>query len=740
MASMKIEQYISFHDVSYSVRNYKFYFYPHGHAKLLHNLTGIMKPGINVIIGPTGCGKTTFLDVLAGRSDPSLMSGVVLINGKDRPSNFKRTSAYVSQNNFAVGSLTVRENLYFSAALRLPAWVSRKERKSRVSALLIKLGLNSVADVKVGTEMTRGISGGERKRTNIGIELITDPSVIFLDEPTTGLDTHTASKLMKLLKRLTIDGKTIIASIHQPNSSIYKLFDSLTLLCNGRAIYHGPVADDAPLNYFGGLGYKVSSRENPADFFIDLLHEDLPSKARDRLPLAEGGGEPVLEESLTAIDDPKPMSISLARSQQLQRIFEASAEWSSWINEAKAIFSMWRSLHKPPKQMSRECSSSHFHSISGSEAELSPLMINASKLKTVEREVAQPFDQEIQNMPGFYSAVFEDMFVTCTKDQQPSNMSAERREYDVENWGKKWYKPVPLYQQFGVLACRGFLDTLRNPNGAAVPFIGVAIFTLILGTVYYQLDFSSEAGIQNRTGLFYFVCLELAYFNGNAVDIFIRDQARFKHERACGFYCTSMYFLAKVVCEVLPIKLGPILFFFPILYAMTGLRRSFTAMLFWEAACLCMGAASTALVIFCILLFNHVALGYAVSGILLSFMMTFGGFLLNVVSAWWLGWCRYFSIFWYALSAMSINEMQELQFCPKVTTSSPPPHEAFTSPFASDNLTKSPSCVSGNEFLRSRGMSFDSSWQVWSNLLALFVIAFVAFFLCYFRLRFTKTY
>lgn len=94
-----------------------------------------------------------------------------------------------------------------------------------------------------------------------------------------------------------------------------------------------------------------------------------------------------------------------------------------------------------------------------------------------------------------------------------------------------------------------------------------------------------------------------------------------RHERACRFYETSMYFLAKVVCEVLPVKLGPVVFFFPILYAMTGLRRSFAAMFFWEATCLCMGAASSGIVIFCVLLFNHVALGYVVSGIILSFMM-----------------------------------------------------------------------------------------------------------------------
>uniref|UniRef100_A0A5K3EY94 ABC transporter domain-containing protein n=1 Tax=Mesocestoides corti TaxID=53468 RepID=A0A5K3EY94_MESCO len=644
-----------------------------------------MKPGLNAIIGPTGCGKTTLLDILAGRSDPSLVSGVVLVNGKDRPPNFKRTSAYVSQDNFAMGSLTVRENLYFSAALRLPVWVSHKDREARVTALLTKLGLISVADVKVGTELVRGISGGERKRTNIGIELITDPCIIFLDEPTTGLDTFTASKLMKLLKSLSAEGKTIIASIHQPNSSIYKLFDSLTLLCNGYAIYNGPIANDAPINFFRGLGYKVSARENPADFFIDLLYQDLPEEARSQLQSGED------EDEVFIADKVKRLSICPSRMKQLQSLFEASSDWSFWISEAKYIYSVWRNLQKPPKPMSRECSSSHFHSASGSEAELSPLMANPRKSKSTTRQVnklpnpAIP-DESIAELTSLY----DEVFVNSSKGRQSEIFS--RTEVERKGLGlgcnEKEYRPIPMYRQFAILASRGFLDTMRNPNGAAVHFIGVALFTLLLGTVYYQMGFSSEAGIQNRAGLFYFLCLELAYFNGNCVDIFVKDWAKFKHERACGFYQTSTYFLAKVLCEVLPVKLGPILLFFPMLYGVTGLRREVGALLFWELSCLCMGTAAAAIVTFSTVLFNHVALGYAVGGIMLSFMMTFGGFLLNVVSAWWLGWCRYLSIFWYTFSAMSINEMKGMQFCSKVKAFAD--NRKHTSPFAESNFTVGP--------------------------------------------------
>nr|CDS26913.1 ATP binding cassette sub family G [Hymenolepis microstoma] len=740
VAQPKLGSSISFHDVSYYMRTYKYGIFPKGQSTILNNLTGIFRPGLNVIVGPTGCGKTTFLDVLAGRTDPSLTAGRIFIDGNERPDNFKRCSCYVSQENFAMDSLTVRENLYFSAALRLPSNVSRKERDARVAALIKKLGLSAVADVKVGSELIRGISGGERKRTNIGIELITDPPVIFLDEPTTGLDTYTASKLMKLLKRLTAEGKTIIASIHQPNWSIYKLFDSVTLLCNGRAIYHGP-AGESPLKYFCDLGYKISTHENPADFFMDLLHQDLPFEARSRLGLPlEGEPEETNEiESAEDADEINRLAISLTRICHLQQLFVASTEWSSWISEAQLIFSSWCSTRKRFSKMSQECSSTKFHSVSGSEAELSPLMTstNFPKSSTSNTALSPSGNQDIQSIPRIDSAsLSDDAFVFYINSRKSPSEFSERREFDTEKGSFSNFEPIPFYRQFAVLASRGFLNTIRNPKATAVPFAGVAVFTMILGAVYYQLGSSSEAGLQDRTGLFFFLCLELAYFNGNAVDIFIRDRPKFRHERACGFYRTSMYFLAKLLCEVIPIKLGPILFFFPILYAMTGLRRSFAAMFFFETTCLCMGTAAAGITMFSIILVDHVSLGYAIAGIILSFMMSFGGFLLNVVSAWWLGWCRYLSIFWYAYSSLSINEIHGATYCPTSININP---KFLTSPFSHGNFSRT-ICINGNDFLMSKGIVFEPTWQIWINPLALAVFSCAVYFLCYVRLRLTKLY
>ncbi|XP_015271982.1 PREDICTED: ATP-binding cassette sub-family G member 2-like [Gekko japonicus] len=214
---------VSFHNIQYSIKR------SHGlpckrrvvEKKILQNVYGIMKPGMNAILGPTGSGKSSLLDVLAARKDPAGLSGDVLIDGALQPPNFKCISGYV---------------------------------------------------VQVGTELIRGVSGGERKRTNIGMELITEPPVLFLDEPTTGLDASTANAVLRLLKRLSRRGRTIIFSIHQPRYSIFKLFDSLTLLALGKVLYHGPAKH--ALEYFRSVGYECEPFNNPADFFLDVINGD----------------------------------------------------------------------------------------------------------------------------------------------------------------------------------------------------------------------------------------------------------------------------------------------------------------------------------------------------------------------------------------------------------------------------------------------------------------------------------
>ncbi|XP_029886731.1 broad substrate specificity ATP-binding cassette transporter ABCG2-like isoform X2 [Aquila chrysaetos chrysaetos] len=273
---------VSFHNIQYSVKQSSGFLCKRKtvEKKILHNVYGIMKPGLNAILGPTGSGKSSLLDVLAARKDPAGLSGEVLIDGIPQPPNFKCISGYVVQDDVVMGTMTVRENLHFSAALRLPSSISVKEKEERVTQILSELGLTKVADAKVGTELIRGVSGGERKRTNIGMELITEPPVLFLDEPTTGLDASTANAVLTLLKKLSRRGRTIIFSIHQPRYSIFKLFDSLTLLALGKVLYHGPAKQ--ALEYFSSIGYECEPFNNPADFFLDIINGDSTAVAASK--------------------------------------------------------------------------------------------------------------------------------------------------------------------------------------------------------------------------------------------------------------------------------------------------------------------------------------------------------------------------------------------------------------------------------------------------------------------------
>ncbi|KAK9705112.1 hypothetical protein RND81_07G034500 [Saponaria officinalis] len=246
---------------------------------LLNNVSGEAKPGrLLAIMGPSGSGKTTLINILACQlaASPKLkLSGLLEVNGQ-RSSNKSYKSAFIRQEDLFFTQLTVRETLSLAAELQLPHISSAKERDDYVSNLLSRLGLVSCADSIVGDAKVRCISGGEKKRLSLACELIASPSVIFADEPTTGLDAFQAEKVMETLSQLAQDGHTVICSIHQPRGSIYYKFDDIILLTEGSLAYTG-LARDEPLLYFAKLGYPCPDHVNPAEFLADLISVDYSS-------------------------------------------------------------------------------------------------------------------------------------------------------------------------------------------------------------------------------------------------------------------------------------------------------------------------------------------------------------------------------------------------------------------------------------------------------------------------------
>ncbi|KAL8695849.1 MAG: hypothetical protein Q9224_003117 [Gallowayella concinna] len=247
------------------------------HKTILRDVNAYMPSGsLTAILGGSGSGKTTMLHALSHRIAGSRLriDGSILYNGSEQISTVR--SAYVMQHDVLVPTLTVRESLLYAAELRLPPPASSDERRQVVEDVILELGLKECANTRIGNNLHKGCSGGEKRRTSLGVQMLANPSVLFLDEVTTGLDAASAFQLVSTLKLLASKGRTIMITIHQPRSEIWGLFDRLVLLSGGTSVYSGPAEDCIP--YFGKLGFALPAFVNPAEFLIDLAAVDIRSR------------------------------------------------------------------------------------------------------------------------------------------------------------------------------------------------------------------------------------------------------------------------------------------------------------------------------------------------------------------------------------------------------------------------------------------------------------------------------
>ncbi|RDX74320.1 ABC transporter G family member 28, partial [Mucuna pruriens] len=239
---------------------------------LMRCVTGKLFPGrVSAVMGPSGAGKTTFLSALTGKATGCHTTGQVLVNGQESSiRSYKKIIGFVPQDDIVHGNLTVEENLWFSARCRLSADLPKEEKVLVVERVIESLGLQAIRDSLVGTVEKRGISGGQRKRVNVGLEMVMEPSLLILDEPTSGLDSSSSQLLLRALRREALEGVNICMVLHQPSYTLFKMFDDFILLAKGGlTVYHGPV--NKVEEYFSSMGINVPDRVNPPDYFIDIL-------------------------------------------------------------------------------------------------------------------------------------------------------------------------------------------------------------------------------------------------------------------------------------------------------------------------------------------------------------------------------------------------------------------------------------------------------------------------------------
>ncbi|KAJ3585400.1 hypothetical protein NHX12_014119 [Muraenolepis orangiensis] len=525
------------------------------------------------------------------RKDPVGLSGEVLIDGLPQPPNFKCLSGYVVQDDVVMGTLTVRENLRFSAALRLPTSVSQQEKEQQVEQLIQQLGLTKVADSKVGTQLIRGVSGGERKRTNIGMELIINPHVLFLDEPTTGLDASTANSVLLLLKRISQNGRTIILSIHQPRFSIYRLFDSLTLLVNGKQVFHGPAQN--ALGYFSDIGYTCEPHNNPADFFLDVINGD-STAVNSNLSITGKDAE--------------------GSSRHVEELLVQEYRSSSYYKDTKA--------------------------------ELERI----SKEKAV---VTAPASRTITYTTGFLT-------------------------------------------QFKWVLKRTFKNLLLNPQTSIAQVLVTTLLALIVGVLFFDVK-DNPIGMQNRFGALFFITINQCFSSGSAAELFISERKIFT-----GYYRLSVYFLCKILSDILFMRTIPAIIYSCISYFMIGLKASPSAFFLFMFTVALVAYAATSLTMAISADQTVVAIANIFINITFVFMM-------------------YFSIPRYGVSALQTNEFVGLQVC-------------------SENITSTPeNMCTGEAFLFNQGIDY-STWGFWQNHVALGIMTCIFLSIAFIKLHFIKKF
>ncbi|KAL2742768.1 hypothetical protein V1477_008257 [Vespula maculifrons] len=240
--------------------------------QILKGINGLFKSGdLTAIMGPSGAGKSTLLNILTGfKQDKSMKGKINYLNNKGNNetwNEYKKYSCYILQEDQLPNLFTVNEAMIISTNLKLGNNLNRKAKQILIDDILDTLDLIHTKNTR-----TNKLSGGQKKRLSIALELVDNPPVMFLDEPTTGLDSSSSLQCVTMLQKLAKGGRTIICTIHQPSAVIYMMFDHVYLLADGRCMYEGAAKNT--IDYFAQLGLHCPKYHNPADYMLEIVSNE----------------------------------------------------------------------------------------------------------------------------------------------------------------------------------------------------------------------------------------------------------------------------------------------------------------------------------------------------------------------------------------------------------------------------------------------------------------------------------
>ncbi|KAH8262920.1 hypothetical protein KR044_002016 [Drosophila immigrans] len=268
-----------------------------GSNQILNDTCGAFQSGrLTAILGPSGAGKSTLLNVLAGFRVTDV-TGHILLNGQPRElQSFRKMSSYIAQNFITPSLLTVQETLQVSADLRLPSSTSRQQKQQTLDEIVEVLNLQNCRRTLV-----RDISGGEHKRLSIGIELITNPPIMFFDEPTSGLDSVASYQVLCYLQRLAHQGRIVVCVVHQPSSRLMQLFDDILVISHGEVLFAGPQSE--MLESFSAAGFNCPAYYNPGDYVLEVGSESSNQRCETLISQHKAKYDNSIQSFKTAADE-----------------------------------------------------------------------------------------------------------------------------------------------------------------------------------------------------------------------------------------------------------------------------------------------------------------------------------------------------------------------------------------------------------------------------------------------------
>lgn len=342
---------ISFTDVKYFVDTppeMKERGYTEDKLQLLQEMTGAFRPGVlTALMGASGAGKTTLMDVLCGRKTGGIIEGDIRIGGyPKKQKTFARIAAYCEQTDIHSPQLTVKESVKFSAWLRLSPEIDLQTKERFIEEVIETIELEDIKDSLVGIPGESGLSTEQRKRLTIAVELVSNPSIIFMDEPTSGLDARAAAIVMRAVKNVVATGRTTVCTIHQPSIDIFEAFDELLLMKRGgQIIYSGVLGTHSSklIEYFESIDGvpKIKDNYNPATWMLEVTSTSMEAELKvDFANIYQGS--PLYRETLAVaqqLGKPKPGSSDLSFSTRFPQNGWVQFKACLW----KHFLSYWRS-------------------------------------------------------------------------------------------------------------------------------------------------------------------------------------------------------------------------------------------------------------------------------------------------------------------------------------------------------------------------------------------------------------